>query len=59
MPKTLRDLRAWVNEKDERGYLMSDDFVVGVTGTCIYAHNPDCLPDGARFETTTDEEESA
>ena len=57
MPKTMRDLRAWLNEKDEHGYLMPDDFVVGVTGTCIYAHNPDCLPDGARFETTTDEEE--
>lgn len=35
---------------------MPDEFVVGVAGTCIYAHNPDCLPDGARFETTTDEE---
>jgi hypothetical protein len=57
MPKTMRDLREWVNEKDEHGYLMPDEFVVGVTGAGIYAHHPDCLPMGAKFDTLTDEEE--
>ena len=55
--KTMRDLREWVNEKDEHGYLMPDEFVVGVTGTGIYAHHPDCLPMGAKFDTLTDEED--
>jgi hypothetical protein len=40
--KTMRDLREWVNERDDRGYLMPDEFVVGVTYTAIYARNRDC-----------------
>jgi hypothetical protein len=57
--KTMRDLREWVNEKDEHGYLMPDEFVVGVTYTAIYARNRDCLVGWAGFETTSDEEDEA
>ena len=57
--KTMRDLREWVNEKDEHGYLMPDEFVVGVTYTAIYARNRDSLMGWAGFETTSDEEDAA
>ena len=52
----MRDLREWVNEKGEHGYLMPDEFVVGVASTAIYAHHKDCVFTGAAFETITDEE---
>jgi len=55
--KTMRDLREWVNEKDDRGYLLPDEFVVGVTYTAIYARNRDSLRGWAGFETTSDEED--
>lgn len=55
MPKTMRDLRGWVNEKDEHGYLMPDEYVVVVASTAIYAHQKDCVFMGAAFETTTDD----
>ena len=55
MQKTMRDLREWVNEKDEHGYLMPDEFVVQVAGTAICAYHKDCMALGAAFETTTDE----
>jgi hypothetical protein len=55
--KTMRDLREWVNEKDDRGYLMPDEFVVGVTYTAIYARSRDSLMGWAGFETTSDEED--
>lgn len=52
---TMRELREWVNEKDEHGYLMPDEYVVVVSGTAIYAHQQDCVFMGAAFETTADE----
>jgi hypothetical protein len=55
--KTMRDLREWVNERDDRGYLLPDEFVVGVTYTAIYARRRDCLVGWSGFETTSDEED--
>jgi hypothetical protein len=54
--KTARELRKWINESDQHGHLIPDEFVVGVAGSCIYVHNPDLPIDGAKFETVTDEE---
>ena len=57
MPKTMRDLREWVNEKDEHGYLMPDELLVVVSQTSLCAVHPDCVFMGAAFETASEEDE--
>lgn len=56
-PKTMKDLRAWVNERDERGHLMQDDWIVMVTDSGVQAHHPEMTMAAAMFSTAPEEDE--
>lgn len=55
-PKTMKDLRAWVNERDDHGYLMPDDWVVMVTDCGVQAHHPEMYMMAAMFSTEPEED---